>query len=242
MYFHAGRRDAKLDDMSDAENHAGYIRLKGSDLKGIEELLREFMGARRLQLESMLSMTDRAIRSNEGGAHHYERLIILDGGTIALSLTLLGALISHSPGGLPRVPFLLLVCPAWALLLVSIYCCVRQIARFHSCNKSLIEQAGSLFSDFHLQYFGILMDKAANVMKGEIQAGTETLDLSDLFSKTSEWFTKAAKVESDKFNALVQKMAEDSQRRDREAVLATQSMFFAFILLCAFAVVALGIF
>lgn len=88
-----------LDRMSDPDESPGYIRLTADDFKAMEELFREFRDARRLYLESVLSMTDRAIKSNESGAHYYERLVVLDGGTIALSLTLLGALISHLPGG-----------------------------------------------------------------------------------------------------------------------------------------------
>ena len=59
-------------------------------------------------------LLDKAFRVNENGASFYEKLILFDVGTIALSLTLLGQIVAHTSGGhVPKHPFIWFLCPAW---------------------------------------------------------------------------------------------------------------------------------
>lgn len=74
-------------------------------------------------------------RLNEQTTSSAEKIILLDVGTITLSLTFIGSLISRS-GHVPRAPFLWLVCPAWFLLLVSIFSAWTCVAVTHSVNRA----------------------------------------------------------------------------------------------------------
>jgi hypothetical protein len=180
---------------------------------------------------------ERAFRLHENGASFYEKLILLDGGTIALSLTFLGVLIAHTPDGhLPKQPFLWLVCPAWVLLLISICCCWYRIVSFHNLNGTLLQQMCALSSGFYLQYLGIVADRVSVAMHGELRLGQETVDLSQFFSQISAAFRKMASDENSKYDALVLKAIEYGQKPSHPARIAMLSTTLAFVLLCTFAV------
>jgi hypothetical protein len=123
---------------------------------------------RRAYLENALKILDKMFKAHENGAAFYEKLILFDVGTIALSLTLLGQIVAHTLGGhVPRHPFLWFLCPAWFLLLVSIQCCTQRIVGFHNVNLVLTQQMSILFADNHAQHLRVLLPRLSAAI-GEI--------------------------------------------------------------------------
>jgi hypothetical protein len=130
------------------ETPPGEIGITVSDWQGLQDFFREFRELRRSQLDNASSVLENCFKVNQAGASFYEKLILLDGGTIALSLSLLGA---HATGGhLPKYSLYCFVCPAWVLLLVSIFFCWHRIAQFHNLNKILVQQFSAFSSAYYL--------------------------------------------------------------------------------------------
>lgn len=209
------------------------IKITVSDWQGLQEFFREFKELRRSLLDNASSLLENGFRVNQAGASFYEKLILLDGGTIALSLSLLGA---HAPGGhIPKHALYSLVCPAWVLLLLSIFFCWHRIAQFHNLNKNLAQQFAALSSTYYLQYFGILTTKFSRLTQGEIRIETEKYDFSSIMSGLATLMMKTANDENTKLSDLVKQATErnEKSRIARFAILATE---LAFILLCIFAV------
>jgi len=227
--------------MADTEQSPGaFLHIKAANVQAIRDLYREMREARRSRLEWASSILERSMRLNENGASFYEKWMLLDAGTIALSVTFLGGLLSHTPGGhLPTQPILCLVCPAWALLLTSIYCCWMSIASFHKFNKLLLEGFCAVLSDYELQYLGILMERASGALQGEIKLETEQIDFSKLLVGMGAWFKSKASDEACRYGALIQTATESDQKTTPYKRIAFWSMILAFILLCIFAVKAL---
>jgi hypothetical protein len=175
------------------------------------------------------------LKVNEHGASYYEKLLFLDGGTIALSLTLLGALSTRTPGGhVPRIAFFCYVCPAWVLLLTSIFCCRSLMALFHNINRDLVEQVSLTYSSNFALDLGRLSTKLSKSLQGEVKLDTETVDISWFFAGLSSLLSNEANEARNRISELVQRAAKVETRT--AAKIATAGTYLAFILLCVFAV------
>lgn len=209
--------------MSEVEGTPREMNFTVADAEGFKDCHRQFVEERRLWMQSASSRFDKLIRLNENRASFYEKLILLDGGTIALSLTLLGGFISRTPAiHLPRQSFLYLACPAWVLLLISIQGCWATIAQFNSANYFLIEQFYTFSNNYHAQLMAIQVDKLSGLVPG----------LSALASSVR----KTGSEETAKYDALVKEAAEMYRKADLYTGIATLPTTVAFILLCIFAV------
>jgi hypothetical protein len=222
--------------MSDAEG-APEINVTVANVEALADCYRQLVEEHRSFMQSVSSGVERSLNLNEKGASVYEKLILLDGGTIALSLTFLGDFISHtSMIHLPRQSFLWLVCPAWLLLLFSMLCCWRCIKAFHIVNRKLHEQSSVLAADFHLRLMGNEMDRSSHLLRGELKVGAQTFDLSQFISALASSLTKIASEQYAKYDALVKEAAEGAREMNRPARMAILSTTLAFVLLCIFAV------
>jgi hypothetical protein len=211
----------------------GEIKITVSDWQGMQDFFKEFREVRRSHLENAKSILENCFKVNQAGASFYEKLILLDGGTIALSLSLLGA---HAPGShISKAALYWFVCPAWVLLLLSIYCCWHRITQFHNTNKTLVQQFVALSSAYYLHYLGTLTTRFSRLAQGEIRIETEKHDFSAFMSDLATGLRKTGDEENTRFAALVKEASENDgkSRAARLAILATQ---LAFILLCVFAV------
>jgi hypothetical protein len=223
--------------MSDAERAPGEMNFTVANVEALADCYRQLVEEHRSLMQSVSSGVERSLNLNEKGASFYEKLILLDGGTIALSLTFLGAFISRTPViHLPRQSFLWLVCPAWLLLLGSILCCWRCITAFHIVNRKLHEQFIVLAADFHLRLMGAQIDRSSHLLRGELKLGALTFDLSQFISALGSSLTKIVSDQYAKYDALVKEAAESSRKMNRPARMATLPTALAFVLLCVFAV------
>jgi hypothetical protein len=221
--------------MSSVGQPPGEIRATVLDRQAIADFVRGVAEMRRARLENFRAVVEQCIKVNENGASYYEKLLLLDGGTIALSLTLLGALATRTPGAhVPRIAFFCCVCPAWVLLLASIFCCRSLMASFHNINRNLVEQVSLMHSSDLAVELSQLSAKLSKNLQGEIRVETETHDISWFFGGLSSLLNKEAEEGRNKINELTQRAAKVEIRK--AAKVATGSTSFALMLLCIFAV------
>src|ERR1019366_9835916 len=142
--------------LSEAVQAAAKVTANPVDTARLHALSDQITDLRRLNLENTSKLLDKIFKANENGASFYEKLILFDVGTIALSLTLLEQIVAHTPGGhVPRHPFLWFLCPAWFLLLVSIQCCTQRIVGFHNANILLVQQMSTLVSENQMRHLSV---------------------------------------------------------------------------------------
>jgi hypothetical protein len=218
------------------------------------ELVEQLHDVQRSYLENALKLLDKSFKSNENGAAFYEKLVLFDVGTIALSLTLLGQIVAHTAGGhVPRHPFLWFLCPAWFLLLVSIQCCAQQIAAFHNSNTVLIQQMSNWLSDNRVQQMRALLPRMS-AMVGKLhlsdeqakqlhfaaspdrQPENQAKNLSAVFSNMSEALDKATKEETGEVAKLLQKASQQSKRIRITARIGIIATTLALLSICIFAI------
>lgn len=221
--------------MSGPDQPVGEIRATILDKQASENFVRGFGELRHARFDSFRAVIEQCMKVNENGASFYEKLLLLDGGTIALSLTLLGALAAHPPDGhIPKAAFFWCVCPAWALLLTSIGCCRRLMGLFHSINRNLVEQVSLMHSNNLALDLSGLSSKVSKGLQGELILDAETHDLSWFFGGLSKLLEKEAGAALNRINELAGRAAKAETKT--AAKVATYSTYLAFILLCIFAV------
>lgn len=211
-----------------------------TNVAAAKELRREFVALENSRLANVAETVRLATRANEQAASFYERLMLLDGGTIALSLTLIGYLITRgAPANFPRGLFVGLVCPAWLLLLISIWVSLTRIVNLSHVNGSLIRQWSALTGHHYKRNFGNLMQKASVFVEGEITSEEGKIDASQLFKEVSNIAGQSAKEHFETSSSLVEKGTENSPESLLAARIPAWSTLAAFVLLCAFTITAL---
>ncbi|HEV2379970.1 MAG TPA: hypothetical protein VG206_09275 [Terriglobia bacterium] len=126
--------------------------------------VREFLEGTRHLAETAASAIDGAVKYNERASLLYEKLVVLDGATIALSITFLGGLLSLSGGGhIVRHPSLWFVSAAWAFLLSSMYFCWHVIQRFLQVNRAVLQQGEATIGQANLLLLKALADMPPRV-------------------------------------------------------------------------------
>lgn len=125
---------------------------KGRDLIGqSEDLSRKLLAEYRSYLDGISDDTEKAFKLNEQSASFFQKLAMLDGAIIALSLSLIGSLLSYTTEHrLPRRPFLWLVCPAWGMLLISMCACGLIILQYYGTNRAMRRLHSAAIAEYHL--------------------------------------------------------------------------------------------
>jgi hypothetical protein len=229
------------------EGERGDLPTNSVDTQKLREATDQLLEVQREYTSSIFQLFEKMFKAHENGAAFYEKLIVFNVGTIALSLTLLGQLVAHFPGGhAPRSPFLHFLCPAWILLLLSIYCCARRITGFHNTNILLMRQMSALIEENRVRHVDVILQRVTGFLKnvklsleqtqqlyGATQQTQETL--SAVFLKLRETMNKEWKGQADKLNAVI-KEALQSKVTSRAARIATLATTFALLLICIFAI------
>jgi hypothetical protein len=218
----------------------GEMKFSVPDVKALQEFMREFRDAQRSGIDLSLSLLDRSTRIHENAASYYEKLILVDGGTIALSLSLLGALMTRSAGGhVPRQAFEYLVCPAWILLLLSIVLCQRCILAFHNTNVALYRKVAVASQAYENQYQSVLIARFSRLIEGEIRLGEDVHDATKIFSQLSDVLLKAGNDQNQQIGKLIQEASEIVKGMRSKARLAGMATTSALVFLCIFAIRAI---
>jgi hypothetical protein len=222
--------------MTDSDN--ATLRFKVTSVENFLTAITELREAQFSHLTSASALAETIVKVNENGASFYEKIILFDSATIVLSLSFLGALSSHMPGGhLPRHPITWLLCPSWALFLFSIYFFSRHIVTFHNLNVRLVKQLSSLSSSVHYGHIASLIRKASQLVEGEIITKNDPpIDVGELFSAASEALQKIAVDEGKAIEKLIEESTKESRSSGAWARLGYLATTLALILLCVFAI------
>jgi hypothetical protein len=210
------------------------------NLEGIKKLVADGEEVQWLRLQLRLDIYDRLSKQLETGTALYEKLILLDGAIIALSITFLTSLSTRLAVIHPPVnrPHLWMVAVSWALLIASVFCSYRTIIERHG---ACIRHITSISSEYHKYFYGRLgavLTRLGALMKGQINHEGETLEISQVFERLNA----ALKTEGE---ATVKKMddfIEEGKKSYHERQFAKFALRFAILgvlMLCIFTVMSL---
>lgn len=218
-----------------------------------QSLIDEIHALGRWYLEISATLLENVIRVHENGGAFYEKLILFDVGTIALTLTFLGQLIAHLPGGhVPRHSFIWFLCPAWILLLVSIQCCVQRIVGMHNLNIILVHQVVTSLANEQIQRIRVLSTRLTSLVgklviskeeAQQIHLASHTDDnpqpLGTVLSNINDALVQAADAENARVNDLLKKANESEGKTRTSARIAIIATTVALLLICIFAITSI---
>jgi hypothetical protein len=196
----------------------------------IPEVFRAFSESCYKFLDAHSVQVDKAFDLNKQVASFYERIMLLDVGTLALSITALTTLVARFPTAhLPRTTFLWIIVPAWSLLLFSTFGCRAVIAHTVDANKVLYDQWQKNTFQYNFVRIATLITRISNSMSGTITFDAGPQDVNQKFSEMNDSLKQIlAELNSTKPIEL-----EFSRRIGPLSVL---SMQFGLMLLCYSAV------
>jgi hypothetical protein len=220
------------------------------DLASAKALLGKVLDAQNSYVENLHKILDKSLRGAELHAGFYEKLILFDVGTIALSLTLLGQIIARTPGGhVPEHPFVWFLCPAWFLLLLSVYFCAHRIIAIHNIVTNQVRQMSNSASGCHLNQLRTLIADLSKVVGGvsisDEQAkqlnfapptGGSSHTLADVFSNINAVLIKTLNQETEDINKFMTDSIQQDKRTGILARLAFASTTVALVFICIFAI------
>jgi hypothetical protein len=222
-------------EMGDAEQPAGDARSVAADVQAVIDFSRQFMDLRLSHLSNASSILERSFKVNDSAAAFYEKVILFDGATIGLSLSFLASFVAHtSSSHVPRHPFLWFLCPAWVLLLVSIYCCSMRVAGYHNINNSLLRHFSALSSQYYYQHFGIITNRLSTQLKAGLNVKGK--DLREVFSDVAASWMTTAELEGKQISDLLAETETADKKSGYLARAGVMATTIALVLFCIFAV------
>ena len=140
--------------------------------------LDEFRASYRMFLDDSETSLNLASDANKQIAAFYERLLLVDLGTVGLSITALTSFTSKfSSPGFHKCTILILVSCGWILLLLSAFLCRAVMLQCISANKKLISEWIKITSDYHRQEISLAATRMARTMSGTLHIGNTTVDI-----------------------------------------------------------------
>ncbi len=209
---------------------AGIEGYTAKNVQASRDLVNEYMAAYRAYLANISNAADRTFKAIELITALYQKLAVFDGAIIALSITLLGSLISYTPGHhIPKLSFLLLVCPAWLFLLLSMAACFVHIASRHGDINAMHDQLDAATTEHDILRMSTISQNLLNLpLPPWQQIAANVKELQEEHAKAAE-HAQAAMKKVGEINA---------DRSTGVAVLrvAHLSMLLGVVLLCIYAV------
>lgn len=142
-------------------------------------------------LEVHSRRVDKKFELNKQLIAFFERVLLLDVGILALSITTLTALTTRFPTAhLPKGTFLWTIVPGWSLLLISTHCCWRVILDKIADNHSSFIGWSSSELHYDLGRMVVQLAKFSSAIGGTIPAGSEMRDVSQVSSEFTEKLKK----------------------------------------------------
>jgi len=223
---------------------------KSVNLDSGRALLGDVLETQNSHLGNLHKILDQSFRAAENHAAFYEKLVLFDVGTIALSLTFLGQLIARAPSGhIPRHPFLWYLCPAWFLLLLSIYFCAHRIIAVNNIITNQVRQMSNSVSGNHLNRLRSLIASLSRTVGGVSLSGDQAQQfrhlqptdgsyqtLEDVFTGLNTALMGALNQETEDTGKFLADSIRQDKRTSILARLAFASTTIALILICIFAV------
>lgn len=183
-------------------------------------------------VEIVSGTVQRGFDLNKQVAAFYERLMLLDLGTLALSVNALVSLgskfSSHYAGKIYGTLFCWLIVTAWLLLLVSTFLCRQAVARTIEENRKMSRMLEKESVKYSANVAGFIFGQIAGVLQGSIKINNQQRDVRETFEELRK-----------QLQELSQKQfvpSEVNKESTHEYKWAVTCMSLALILLCAAAV------
>jgi hypothetical protein len=195
----------------------------------------------RFRIQTAMELCEKLLKQVDAGTALYEKLILLDGAIIALSITFLGSLSTHlTTAHVGTRPHLWLVAVSWLLLIMSVYCCHRVIVDRHGASYRVLTKLSSECHQYMYQRTGILLSSVGAVFTGEVPIGAERVQIS----KIMEQLNVALKQEGETVAKRMDDYITEGKKTYKEGLFAHAATGFtilAVVLLCAFTILSLDL-
>jgi hypothetical protein len=202
-----------------------------------QDLFKQFHEWYRIYLDQNGAHTDKAFELNKQIASIYERLLLIDVGTIGLSITAFVTLAGKFSPSAPRHVFVWLIGTAWGLMFVSAMLFSAAIIHVTSANSILFKKWRVLLGTYHMQMLTTSLIRLSKALSGSIRVGEEDFDAKGLFAKFAAEIQEALKTAEAERAKVVDDTSNVSQV-GRMARMATITMQLGFVLLCIAAIKA----
>jgi len=203
--------------------------------KQIPDLYTEMVQARKTSIEEMHRAVDRAMRVGEIKVSFYEKLVLLAGGSFALSLTLLGLLGRGSPHA-AAITAVRVLYVAWGSLLLCIF-----FSWLHNWYRTSAADRLSTLAAVRAQIhendaYALIFHKLGSIFKGAEITEWPDIDLNKILSVISDHMKKQADESAKNLDEYRAAVTAVSKTADRLGNLAMGSIFLGFLLLLVFAI------
>lgn len=202
----------------------------------VKELFRDFDNFRRFQLEIAAKFYDKTSDYVSSGTGLYEKLIVLNGATIALSISFIGFLSSRvTAAHFVEKPHLWMVAVAWSLLILSIYFSYQVIVHRRSVLLRFLHKTSKEHAAYGHQRLGVLLQAIASLGTGTFELGGKEVD----FAKTFQAMKAAVDEEHQKVQTRFEDLIKPKTNEIGEGVwatLAVWSTIIAVAFLCTFTI------
>jgi hypothetical protein len=214
-----------------AEEHDQVTgRVSAEAAQKIPTLVQQFRNDAERDLDGAYCLADQFTKIAEMRVSYFEKIILLAGGSFALSLTFLGSLQRHNAGSPVRALWSLEL--SWILLLVAIFLSWLHNRHRGFVIESLTFSVAARATSYYENQRVFLLKHAASVFKG---VEIPDLDLSGFFFDVSKLSTKAS-VDAEGVRDRMGQIAVSSWTMARKlGDGAMLSIGLAFILMLCFA-------
>jgi hypothetical protein len=155
-------------------------------------LFKDFHESYRYYLRDFASLVDKNLEVNKQIAAFYERIMLLDVGTIALSVTALISLVPRfSSGQFPKQTFLWYIVPAWSLLFVSTVACRVVIQNTVKANLLSYDEWSDAVIKYNAGVIAVQLTKMTQAMTGTVTLNSKDVDVAQTFAAYAESLKKA---------------------------------------------------
>jgi hypothetical protein len=217
------------------------LRIELTNSEGAKQMFADVDDFERFKLQTTLDFMDKLSKQNDKGTALYEKLILLDGAAIALSITLITSLSSRLAAGhgVERL-HLWMVDVSWSLLILSIFFSYHVIVRRHTASLSMFLTFSSEFTNYIYQRVGVTVSYLKAILKGEVLAGTETIKISKFFEAVPSLLNQEKENSLKKISDTI----SEWQKGNEEIVfarLAVYSTISAVVILCVFTILSVSL-
>ena len=166
---------------NDNEQTPNIPNVAPEHLAAFVELRKELLNELKEQAQEERDKADTMFAISQQSIGFFEKLTVLDGGTFALSLTLLSALSSHIHHPAPPGLNLGWLYAAWICLLLSIVMCLVHNNMVHAQASTVHSMALSNTIAARHTIQQVTTTNLSRLMSGTVQVDGKVIDLKDMF-------------------------------------------------------------
>lgn len=187
----------------------------------------------RVVLDDLKTSLDMASSSNKQLSAFFERLLLIDLGTVGLSVTALTSFASKLDlTAFRKYAILFIVSCGWVLLLRSAFLCRAVMLQCVMANKSLLTRWEKATSDYHLQAISISTARIRRTVSGTLQVGETAVDMSSFLSELTDLSDPLTLQEAvTQFRAAINEDKNANLSKGVDAIAAMRTMQIGLVLL-----------